>query len=131
MPFKKGVTPPGAKPFVKGESGNPDGRPRKLLTLVKDFGYTKQQAADTINNMLAMTLDELKEVYTNKDSTILEKTIANALRKSLEKGSLYSIDQLLDRTHGKATEKVNLEHEGEMVIKVEYVRKNSQAEPSA
>ena len=46
MPFKKGVTPPGAKPFVKGQSGNPKGKPTgarhehskkrllKLLTLV-------------------------------------------------------------------------------------------------
>ncbi len=41
MPFKKGVTPPGAKPFVKGQSGNPKGQPRKLATQLKNIGYTQ------------------------------------------------------------------------------------------
>lgn len=35
MPFKKGVTPPGAKPFKKGESGNPKGRVPKIPELDK------------------------------------------------------------------------------------------------
>jgi hypothetical protein len=34
----------------------------------------------------------------------LEKTIANAMRKSLEKGSLYSIETLLSRVYGKPKE---------------------------
>lgn len=120
MPFKKGVTPPGAIPFVKGKSGNPAGKPRKIISALKSIGYTKAEAADTINSMLAMTLDELKEVFENKESTILEKTIANALKKSLDKGSLYSIDALLSRTHGKPTEMVELNAETKNKITVNF-----------
>ena len=130
MPFKKGVTPPGAKPFVKGQSGNPKGQPRKLASQLKIIGYTKAEAADTINAMLAMTITELKDIYENANSTILEKTIANALRKSLEKGSLYSIDTLLNRTHGKPTEMVQLEAEVNNKIIVNFGSGN-QVQPTS
>ena len=120
MPFKKGETPPGAKPWIKGESGNLNGRPKKLATRLKEIGYTKAEVGDTINAMLAMNLDELKQLFDNKNCTVLEKTIANALMTSLRKGSVYTIDSLLDRTHGKATEKLNFEGDGKMLIKVEY-----------
>ncbi len=110
MPFKKGVTPPGAKVFEKGKSGNPKGAPRKLATQLKHIGYSKGEAAETINVMLAMKIDEVREIYENKDSTILEKTIAAALKKSLEKGSLYTIDTLLSRSHGKPAESVDMTH---------------------
>lgn len=120
MPFKKGVTPKGAVLFVKGKSGNPKGAPRKLISSLAIIGYSKAEASNTINAMMAMTLDELKDVFENKQSTILEKTIANALKKSLDKGSLYSIDTLLSRTHGKPTEMLELNAETKNKITVNF-----------
>ena len=92
------------KPFPKGVVQNPNGRPKKFVTLLKENGYKVSEVNDTVQAMLSMTLDELKEVWQDPKATILEKTIANAMRKSLEKGSLYSIETLLSRVFGKPKE---------------------------
>jgi pyruvate dehydrogenase complex dehydrogenase (E1) component len=107
-------------PFEKGISGNPKGRPKKYTTLLKGNGYKLSEINDTIQSMMAMNLDELKDVYAHKDSTILEKTIANAMYKSLSKGSLYSLDTLLTRVYGKPNEQLNLTSDNK--IEVVYVK---------
>jgi hypothetical protein len=91
---------PNNKPFEKGQSGNPNGRPRKYVTLLVEHGYKRSEINDTIQNMMAMTVDELKQVWDNPKATILEKTIASAMRKSIEKGTLYSLETLLSRVYG-------------------------------
>jgi pyruvate dehydrogenase complex dehydrogenase (E1) component len=95
--------------WQKGQSGNPNGRPKKFTTLLVENGYKRNEINDTIQSMLAMTIDELKSVYEDKQATILEKTIANALRKSLEKGTLYSIETLLNRTYGMPKQDIQTE----------------------
>ena len=95
-------------PAKKGEIRNPNGRPKKFTTLLRDSGYRLVEINDTIQVMMQMTLDELADVYKNPQATILEKTIANAMKKSLEKGSLYSIDTLLTRVYGKPKETASI-----------------------
>jgi hypothetical protein len=104
----------------KGETMNPNGRPRKYVSLLRAQGYKLSEVNDCIQVMMSMTLDELKGVWDNKDATVLEKTIAGAIRKSIEKGSLYSIDTLLTRVYGKPKETADVNNTGEMTINVIY-----------
>jgi hypothetical protein len=112
--------------FKKGESGNPNGRPKKYVSALKQQGYKNSEINDCILVMISMDLDELKEVWQNPRATILEKTIANALRKSLEKGSLYSIEVLLSRAVGKPKESIDHTTNGETMrdIQVTIVNAN-------
>jgi len=103
--------------FKKGEVANPNGRPRKYVSILKDSGYKLSEINDTIQNMMAMDLTELGEVFKNPKGTILEKTIANAMRKSLEKGSLYSLETLLTRVYGKPKETSAVTTDG----KIEFI----------
>lgn len=77
------------KPFEKGQSGNPNGRPKKLPELDK---------------LLADVLGEDKEGITAAEA------ILKALRAKASKGDIRAAEVLLDRAYGKA--KQTIQHEG-------------------
>lgn len=106
-------------PFKKGEVANPNGRPRKYVSLLKEQGYKVSEINDTIQAMMAMDIEELKSVWDNTKATVLEKTIAAAMRKSLEKGSLYSLETLLTRVYGKPKETVDTTNKTELTGKIQ------------
>jgi len=85
----------------KGETMNPNGRPRKWICTLKKGGYRVSEINDTLQVLLSMNLDELKAVYENPKATILEKTVAAALKKGVQYGTLSNIDSIMDRVFGK------------------------------
>lgn len=101
---------------AKGQTMNPNGRPRKYVSTLRDQGYKLAEINDCIQVMMAMTVDELREAFENKQATVLEKTIAAAIKKSIEKGSLYSIETLLTRVYGKPKETVDMDVQGEVHV---------------
>jgi hypothetical protein len=95
----------------KGETANRRGRPRKFVSKLREDGYTRSEVNDAIQVLLAMTEAELSGVFDNPAATALEKTIASALMKGIEQGSLAPIDSLLTRAYGKPKETMTLSQE--------------------
>ena len=116
MPFEKGVTPQGAKVFEAGQSGNPNGRPRKYVSLLKEQGYKLSEINDSIQALMSMDEEELRTVSTNDKATVLEKTVAKAILKSMSNGSLYSLDTLLTRVYGKPKEQVDIKSDNKIEV---------------
>ena len=92
-PDTKGLTP-----FQKGESGNPNGRPKKLPELDK---------------LLANVLGE------EKDGVTAAETILKALRVKATKGDIRAAEVLLDRGYGKARQ--TIQHEGNEMQPVHFI----------
>ena len=107
-------------PFGKGfdPRRNVNGSPRKVVSTFAEMGYTKREINDTIINLLSMTADEIKRVGDNEDCTILERTIAKALLKGMEKGSLYNIETTISRVMGTPNQSadVNVDNKIEVVF---------------
>ena len=94
-------------PYKKGQSGNPKGRPKKWVSTLTDSGYKMSEVRDCILAMMAMNMEELKDAFDNPNATALEKTVAGAIRRSISRGSLYSMETLMDRVFGKPKETVD------------------------
>jgi len=95
----------------KGQVLNPNGRPKKFVSTLKEKGYKLSEINDTIQVLLALNLDELKLVYEDKNTTVLEKTISAALKKSIEKGDLNAVETLLTRVYGRARQEIDINTE--------------------
>jgi tRNA A37 N6-isopentenylltransferase MiaA len=106
--------------FQKGQTGNPNGRPRKYVSILTESGYKLSEINDTIQSMMAMTFEELSQVWNDANSTILEKTIAQAMKKSLEKGSLYSLETLLTRVYGRPKEQAEVDMKSDNTITIKF-----------
>ena len=97
------------KPFKQGEDErrHMQGRPQKLITQMKDIGYTKSQVEDTMLAMLTLSRKELEKIDKGEEYTIMERTIAGALLKGHNNNSLFNLEMLLTRSQGKPKETID------------------------
>lgn len=95
--------PHDGKKFQKGESGNPNGRPPKLKTLLNrsGFRFTANELHEVLSEMLLMDPDEL-ETISQKGSkyTLLEQLVARSLLKAAYRGDPANLMQFMQRTLG-------------------------------
>jgi capsular polysaccharide biosynthesis protein len=104
----------------KGESGNPNGAPRKLTSKIisdlKEAGVeavTPGQVSDAISVLLNLTQDDLKRLAEDKDAPILVRRTARRLVVASDREWDKVISDNLDRAHGKAKSSVDVTTDGE------------------
>lgn len=97
MPFKKGQTPKGAKPFRKGQSGNPKGR---------EPGVPNRSTI--LKKWLTTEVDALNPITGGQEKLTVEDEVIFALITRARTGDVPAIREILDSTYGKLADKNEL-----------------------
>lgn len=109
------------KPFEKGRSGNPKGRPLKivsrLVTDLKEEGYQGVQRRDVIDAfemLLGLPEWKIREVVEDDTQPMLLRIAGKELlgRKAFE-----VVKDILDRAHGRPSQAVDVTSKGDPVGK--------------
>lgn len=92
--------------FQKGEVGNPNGRPKKIYTVLKQSGFTKDDVRDAFEEIGWQSIDELKEIENDPTKPAILKVIAKAFIRGAEKGDFRYVSEILQHVVGKPKETV-------------------------
>lgn len=111
-----------AKPFKKGQSGNPNGRPPKVLTglvaELKSQGYERVTATtvtESIEHLIGLPEERLKDLLTDKEQPMSVRIIVKAL---LSNRGFETLSAVLDRAHGKPRQQMDVATTGEQRMEV-------------
>jgi len=104
MPNPENIEP---HKFQKGESGNPNGRPkgvRNRSTLVREWLEVKQKAKNPITGQT----EDLEQ----------QDLMTLALIKKAREGDVQAYRELMDSAHGKIEQKTDITSQGQKVFQV-------------
>ena len=94
-------------PWVKGQSGNPNGRPKKGKT----WSEIANDLLDSNEIMIVYsTSKETKDLHLQVDKNkTIRHAIVSALINEAMSGNIQAIKELYDRTEGKPAQKLEIE----------------------
>jgi len=123
--------PHDGKKYKKGQSGNPKGRPKKLVSstieTLKAEGYeevTSNHIKQAYQMLIGLDRDKIMEIGKDNEQSMLMRVVSRAI---LDNKGFEIIEKMLDRAHGKATNKTEVTGaEGEKIeFKIEVVQGNN------
>jgi hypothetical protein len=119
MPKPENIDP---HKFPKGKSGNPKGRPPKVLTtLVADLkkqGYERATATtvtETIEHLIGLPEERLRELLADKEQPMSVRII---IKSMLSAKGFETLSAILDRAHGRPKQQMDVATTGEQKLEV-------------
>lgn len=122
----------GLRPFPRGTSGNPAGRPRSLLTSVK--------VREIIGRLFLMPCRDVEAVANDESAPAGEAIVAAVMMRIFRDGDAIRFNALLDRAVGRVKDEIEIPEsarermspeERDAAIEELYSRMKPSAEPAA
>ena len=94
------------------------GRKKKIYTIVKELGYSKEDTKLCFGELIYYTKDQLQEVINDNTKPIITKIVAKALVESVKDGNMSKIKEILEHSIGKPAQSIDLNTSGETSQKI-------------
>jgi len=102
--------------FEKGVSGNPNGRPLKIYTILKKSGYSKDDIRAAFSEIPWSTDEELKAIYEDPSKPVIVKAIAHSLKKARDKGDYRYIKDIMEQIMGSPKQDIDQQVDSKLEI---------------
>lgn len=112
MPAK----PPRGRPFEKGKSGNPKGRPPLSPELRAIKELTADEVKRTIAKYFRLSKREVEEILGDDSLPSIDHLIASTICVAIKNGDISRAEYLFMRSLGKVTEKVEIQQPEPVII---------------
>jgi hypothetical protein len=97
------------KRIQPGEALPGAGRPKLLINRLKEEGLSKKEMEEGISKLMLMDIEEIRKIKDNKESSMLELIVCNALLKAMANGDYSQFDQILTRVFGQSKQAMDLQ----------------------
>lgn len=98
------------KPFKKGQSGNPKGKPKGRFNPIQRA--LKELTIDTYREVIELVLTgneaAVQAILVDDDRSLLQKGVAKAFIKACKAGDYEVIERIAERIVGKIPDQINL-----------------------
>lgn len=98
------------KPYKKGQSGNPAGRPKGIINPIRQA--LKELTVDTYREVIEVVLTgnfaELQRIIDDPTTSVIQVGVAKAFAKAMKAGDYQTIERIAERIVGKIPDQINL-----------------------
>lgn len=103
------ITPEDGKQFSKDYQPKNPGRKKKILTQIKEKGYSKEDMITAMQEIAFYQYDELSELIKDNTKPFIIRIIAKNLVKAFKESKMAVMKEILEYLLGKPEAKQNIE----------------------